>query len=67
MQLQLWAQGATLLLFALIVLALMRDRLTWVWGVLGLVVVGGAAMYAIASVRKHDLADEDAAPRDTRA
>ncbi|MEO8591232.1 MAG: CopD family protein [Flavobacteriales bacterium] len=67
LQLQLWAQGATILLVAVILVALMRDRLTWVWGSLGLVVVGGLVMMAIASVRKRGLADDDATTGDPRA
>lgn len=67
LQLQLWAQGATILLFAVILVALMRDRLTWVWGSLGLVVLGGVVMVAIASVRKRGLADDDATTGDPRA
>jgi len=67
LQLQLWAQGATILLFAVILVALMRDRLTWVWGSLGLVVLGGVVMVAIASVRKRGLADDDVTTGDPRA
>ena len=66
-QLRLWAQVATILLFAVILVALMRDRLTWVWGSLGLVVLGGLVMVVIASVRKRGSADNDAAPGDKRA
>ncbi len=51
-RLQLLAQGVTALLFALIVLILMRDRLTWTWGVVGLLVVGGLIGYAIHAARK---------------
>lgn len=60
LQLQLFAQGATLLLFTLIVLVLLRDRLGWVWGSLGLLVIGGVIAYAIASTRKKELRDNDA-------
>lgn len=51
-QLHLWSQGPTVLLYALILLLLMRDELTWIWGIGGLVVLGGIIMYVIASVRK---------------
>lgn len=67
LQLRLWAQGATMLLCAVILVALMRDRLTWVWGSLGLVVLGGLVMVAIASVRKRGLADDDATTGDPRS
>lgn len=60
LQLQLFAQGATLLLFALVVLVLLRDRLGWVWGSVGLLVIGGVIAYAIASTRRKELHDDDA-------
>ena len=60
LQLQLFAQGATLLLFTLVVLVIMRERLGWVWGSLGLLVMGGVIAYAIASTRKKELHDNDA-------
>ena len=60
LQLHLWAQGAPILLFALIVLALVRDRLTWLWGALGLLVVGALVMVAITSVRDRGNKDNDA-------
>ena len=60
LQLQLFAQGATLLLFALVVLVLLRDRLGWVWGSVGLLVIGGVVAYAIASTRKRELHDNNA-------
>lgn len=60
LQLQLFAQGATLLLFTLVVLVLMRDRLGWVWGSLGLLLVGGMIAYAVASTRRKELHEDDA-------
>lgn len=60
LQLQLFAQGATLLLFTLVVLVLLRDRLGWVWGATGLLVIGGVIAYAIASTRRRELRDNDA-------
>lgn len=50
--LQLLAHGVTALLFTLIVLILMRDRLTWSWGVMGLLVIGGLIGYAIRNARR---------------
>ena len=46
------AIGALALLFTLIVLILMRDRLTWSWGVMGLLVIGGLIGYAIRNARR---------------
>ena len=37
-----------------------RERLGWVWGSLGLLVMGGVIAYAIASTRKKELHDNDA-------
>ena len=51
-QLYMWSFGPTIFLYALILLALMRDRLTWIWGIGGLVVLGGIVMYVISSFRK---------------
>lgn len=58
-QLQLWAQGAPLLLLALVLLALMRDRLTWVWGVMGLIAVGALLAFVVGAARKRDLGTDD--------
>lgn len=66
-QLQVWSQGASMLLLALILVALMRDRLTWVWGVLGLMVVGGLVAYVIAAARKPQSDGRDATTGNTSA
>lgn len=60
LQLRAWAQGATLLLFFLILLVLLRSRMTWVWGSLGLLVVGAVVMLVIASMRKPTPPDDHA-------
>ncbi|HRH37268.1 MAG TPA: CopD family protein [Flavobacteriales bacterium] len=60
LQLQLFAQGATLLLFTLVVLMLMRDRLGWVAGAIGLLVIGGVIAYAVVSSRKKSSTENDA-------
>lgn len=52
LQLRVWAQGATLLLFCLIVLVLLRSRMTWVWGSVGSLVVGAVVMLVVSSMRK---------------
>ena len=56
-QLRLFAQGPAVLLFTLVVLVIMRDRLGWVWGSLGLLVAGGVVALAVAS-RRARRADE---------
>ncbi|HNR53654.1 MAG TPA: CopD family protein [Flavobacteriales bacterium] len=40
----LWGQGATLLLFILIVLLIFRDHMGWIWGSAGLLIVGAVVM-----------------------
>ena len=66
-QLRVWAQGATLFLFALIVLVLFRERTTWLWGSFGLLVVGATVMFIFASLRRRVVKPTDAEPRNPSA
>ena len=66
-QLRVWAQGATLFLFALIVLVLFRERTTWLWGSFGLLVVGATVMFIFASLRRRVVKPTDAEPRNHSA
>lgn len=50
-QLNLWSQGATLFLFVLVVLLIFRDKMGWVWGSLGLLVVGAVVMVVMSGLR----------------
>jgi putative membrane protein len=50
-QLMLWAQGATLFLFVLVVLLIFHAQMGWVWGSLGLLVVGAVAMLTVSAMR----------------
>lgn len=50
-QLMLWAQGATLFLFVLVVLLIYRERMGWVWGSAGLLVLGAVLMVVMSSLR----------------
>ncbi|MBX2971645.1 MAG: CopD family protein [Flavobacteriales bacterium] len=52
-QLSLWAQGATLLLFVLVVLLIFREQMGWVWGSLGLLVVGAVVMLVMSGLRRN--------------
>ncbi|HRH71129.1 MAG: CopD family protein [Flavobacteriales bacterium] len=52
LQLRAWAQGATLLLFFLILLVVLRARMTWVWGAFGLLVLGAVVMFIVSSLRR---------------
>lgn len=39
-QLRMWNEGATLLLVAIVFLVVLKNSLSWVWGILGLVLLG---------------------------
>jgi len=39
-QLRMWNEGATLLLVAIVFLVVVKNSLSWIWGVLGLVLLG---------------------------
>ena len=44
---RIWNEGATLILFAVIFLVILRDSLSWVFGVLGIIVLGILLMLGI--------------------
>lgn len=50
-QLMLWSQGATLFLFVLVVLLIFRAQMGWVWGSLGLLIVGAVVMLVVSGMR----------------
>ena len=50
-QIGLWAQGATLLLFVLVLLLIFRDQMGWVWGSAGLLIVGAVVMLILSRMR----------------
>ncbi len=60
LQLSLWAQGATLFLFVLVVLLIFRDQMGWVWGSLGLLVVGAVVMLVMFGLRRNTPTKSDA-------
>lgn len=51
-QIGLWAQGATLLLFVLVLLLIFRDQMGWVWGSAGLLIVGAVVMLMLGRMRR---------------
>lgn len=59
-RLRLFAHGVTLLLFGLVVILLIRERLDWVAGAIGLLVIGGILFMTIASTGKSPAPLEDA-------
>jgi len=59
---RLWVfgHGSTLLLVALVLSMALRDHLGWIWGSIGLLVLGGVIAYLIASMRKDREPSENA-------
>lgn len=53
LQLSIWSQGATLFLFVLVVLLIFREQMGWVWGSLGLLIVGAVVMLVASGLRGH--------------
>lgn len=51
-QLRVWNEGATLLLFAIVFLVVLKNTLDMMWGVLGLVSIGVLMMIAIKLYKK---------------
>ena len=60
LRLRLFAHGVTVLLFALIVILLVREQLDWMAGVVGLLVIGGILFQTIASTDGSPAPKEDA-------
>lgn len=52
-QLRIWNEGATILLFAIVFLVVLKSALSMAWGVLGLVVLGVVLMFAIRLYKKY--------------
>lgn len=50
---RLWNEGATLLLFAIVFLAILKSSFHWVFGVVGLVVLGVLLMLGIKAYKKY--------------
>jgi putative membrane protein len=49
---RIWNEGATLLLFAIVFLAILKDTFNWVYGVLGLIVLAVLLMLGIRLYRR---------------
>tara|TARA_Y200000002_G_C22515939_1_gene593410 strand:+ start:106 stop:279 length:174 start_codon:yes stop_codon:yes gene_type:complete len=52
MYLRIWNEGATLLLFAIVFLVILKDSLHWISGILGLVGLGIILFLGIKLYRK---------------
>lgn len=46
-QLRVWNEVATVLLFAIVFLAVLKNALSWIWGLLGLILLGVILMLGI--------------------
>jgi putative membrane protein len=51
-QMRLWNEGATLILFAIIFLVIVRNQMSWVYGLAGIISLGVVLMLAIRLYRK---------------
>ncbi len=51
-KLRLWNEVATILLFAIVFIVVLRDTLNWIWGVVGIFLVGGLLTFAVMQYKK---------------
>lgn len=51
-QLRIWNELATLFLFAIVFIVVLKNALNWIWGVSGLVLIGILLMFAIKIYKK---------------
>ncbi|HQW06549.1 MAG TPA: CopD family protein [Flavobacteriales bacterium] len=59
-QLRAWTSVATLFLLSLVVLLILRERASWVWGSIGLLIVGGVVILVLSAMRKNNEPTPDA-------
>ena len=58
--LRLWNEVATILLIAIVFVAVLRDALSWIWGVLGILLMAGALTVAVFLYKKRRKKKESA-------
>jgi putative membrane protein len=51
-KLRMWNEVATVILFAIVFLVVLKSAISWVWGVVGIVLFGILLMMAIKAYRK---------------
>jgi len=51
-KLRMWNEVATILLFAIVFLVILKNSISWIWGVVGIVVFGVLIMLAIKAYKK---------------
>jgi len=49
---RVWNEGATLFLFAIVFLVILKNTIDWIYGLLGLVVLSGSLFWAIKSYKR---------------
>lgn len=52
MQLRIWNEAATILLFAIVFIVVLKNSLSWVWGVIGIILFGVLMMLGIRLYKK---------------
>ena len=52
MKLRLWNEVATILLIAIVFVVVLKDTLSWIWGVAGIVGIAGLLTFAIFTYKK---------------
>ena len=51
-RMRVWNEGATLFLFAIVFLVILKNTIDWIYGLLGLVVLSGSLFWAIKSYKR---------------
>lgn len=51
-KLRIWNEGATLFLFAIVFIVVLKNTLSWIWGLLGLLLIGAILMLGIRLYKK---------------
>ena len=52
LQLRLWNEGATVMLIAVVFIIVFKDTLSWIWGIIGILLTVGILMIAVKSYKK---------------
>lgn len=47
MYVRIWNEGATILLFSIVFLVILKDSLSWIWGLTGLIALGLLLIFGI--------------------
>ena len=58
-KLRMWNELATVFLFAIVFLVVLKNNVNWIWGVVGVVVLGAILFFAIKAYRKIRSKEDD--------